>query len=108
VPPRHTLPSKRSPTVGCHVMESTTHPIADYFWIAGVESISYNDPPLPSPQAQLESTIAEAETEDALESSETPSASPRATARPPRQSSNHRISKLSAESRFSIHTLDEA
>ncbi|ROT43411.1 DENN domain-containing protein [Sodiomyces alkalinus F11] len=37
--------------------DSSTTPLADYFWIAGVETISYDD--FPPPNSDLEATIAE-------------------------------------------------
>lgn len=83
-------------------MESTSVPLADYFWIAGLESISYGDSPPPTPQ--VESTIAE----DELESSDSANGTSKATARHSRQSSKNRISKLSNETRFSISTLEDA
>lgn len=83
-------------------METTTSaPLADYFWIAGLESVSYGDSPPPTPQ--VESTIAE----DELECSDSVNGAPKAAARHSRQSSNNRISKLSNEARFSISTVDE-
>ena len=39
-------------------MASSSTPLADYFWIAGVDSISYADDVLTAP-AQVEETIAE-------------------------------------------------
>ncbi|SPO05772.1 related to lustrin A [Cephalotrichum gorgonifer] len=84
-------------------MESTSAPLADYFWVAGLESVSYNDTPLPTPTLPVDTTIVE----DELECIDPLNGSSRATARHSRQSSNHRISKLSNEARFSINTLDE-
>ncbi|KAH7157104.1 AEX-3 domain-containing protein [Dactylonectria macrodidyma] len=83
-------------------MENSSIPLADYFWIAGIESVSYNDPP--PPNAPVESTIAEdGEPEDDYLNR---SAS-KASARHSRLSSN-RLSKISITDRFSISTLDEA
>ncbi|EON97012.1 putative ddenn domain-containing protein [Phaeoacremonium minimum UCRPA7] len=84
-------------------MESSSTPLADYFWIAGVEAISYNDAPQPSPQ--LDETINEDGEPDTAENN-APSAT-RATARHSRQSSLNRLSKISSEARNSVHTLDE-
>ncbi|PKS09686.1 hypothetical protein jhhlp_004306 [Lomentospora prolificans] len=87
-------------------MESASAPLADYFWIAGVESISYNDSPLPTPQ--VDSTIAEDELEEVSEVNEPLNGNSRATARHSRQSStNNRLSKLSGDARFSVNTLEE-
>lgn len=82
-------------------MDSTSAPLADYFWIAGLENISYGDSPPPDPQ--VESTIAE----DEQECAEAASGNSKATARHSRQSSKNRISKLSNEARFSFNTLDD-
>jgi hypothetical protein len=83
-------------------MESSSTPLADYFWIAGIEKISYEDvaPPV-SPQ--VGDTIAEAGEADERPSSLLSSTSIRATARHSRQHSGSRLSKLSADGRF----LDE-
>jgi hypothetical protein len=85
-------------------MDSTSTPLADYFWIAGVESVSYNDTPQPNPQ--VESTIAE-DGEPVETSDVSPNGNSKATARHSRQNSSNRLSKLSNDGRFSIHTLDE-
>jgi hypothetical protein len=86
-------------------MEGTSTPLADYFWIAGVESVSYNDTPQP-PTAQVESTIAE---DGELDSDQDAAANgnSKATARHSRQSSAHRLSKLSTDARFSVLIQDE-
>ncbi|TPX15207.1 uncharacterized protein E0L32_004765 [Thyridium curvatum] len=87
-------------------MESSSTPLADYFWIAGVESISYQDaPPLPSP-SQLDETINEDGEGELSDTAVNPS-SQKANARHSRHNSANRLSKLSSEGRFSIHTLDE-
>lgn len=78
-------------------MASASAPLADYFWIAGVESVSYKDY-LPPPTQQVDSTIAEDELEEV---SEPLNGNTRATARHSHQSSTHRFSKLSG------HTLEE-
>ncbi|KAK8077537.1 DENN domain-containing protein [Apiospora saccharicola] len=81
-------------------------PLADYFWIAGIETISYQVflPPVSAP-TQVDSTITE---DGEPEEDESPnrdsigSPPPKVTARHSRQSSgNHRLSKSS------IHTLEE-
>ncbi|KAH7015237.1 AEX-3 domain-containing protein [Ilyonectria destructans] len=83
-------------------MENSSTPLADYFWIAGIETVSYNDPP--PPNAPVESTIAEdgEPEDDYLNRSHS-----MASARHSRLSSN-RLSKISMTDRFSISTLDEA
>lgn len=76
-------------------------PLADYFWIAGVESIAYDDPIPPS--QPVESTIAEdGEPDDGLVNGQR-----RNSARHSRQNSGNRLSKLSFDNRFSIGTLEE-
>ncbi|KAF4979532.1 hypothetical protein FZEAL_4300 [Fusarium zealandicum] len=84
-------------------METSSTPLADYFWIAGVESVSYNDPALQS-VVPVESTIVEdGEPEDEFPNG----GQPKANARHSRQSSSHRLSRISLTDRFSVHTLDE-
>ncbi|KAG5938475.1 hypothetical protein E4U53_008001 [Claviceps sorghi] len=85
-------------------MEDSSTPLADYFWIAGVESISY-DEPLPSTiSLPVESTIAE----DGEPDNDTISTFNPAAARHSRQNSANRISKVSFDGRFSMSsTLDE-
>ncbi|KZL77542.1 DENN domain-containing protein, partial [Colletotrichum tofieldiae] len=90
-----------------HVMESSSTPLADYFWIAGVEAVSYQDF-TPQPPSSLESTIAEdSEYEESdTELNATPSkrvARHSSVGRHSRQNSGGRTSN----GRFSIHTLDE-
>jgi hypothetical protein len=85
-------------------MDGSSAPLADYFWIAGIQSISYNDP---SPQnPPLDETIAE-DSEHESSSDSGFNGTSKTRARHSRQNSSHRISKLSNEGRFSIHTLDE-
>ncbi|GJD01778.1 DENN domain-containing protein [Colletotrichum higginsianum] len=88
-------------------MDSSSTPLADYFWIAGIESISYQDS-TPQPPSNLESTIAEdSEYEESdTELNATPSkrvARHSSVGRHSRQNSGGRTSN----GRFSIHTLDE-
>ncbi|GJC82617.1 DENN domain-containing protein C297.05 [Colletotrichum liriopes] len=88
-------------------MESSSTPLADYFWIAGVEAVSYQDS-TPQPPSNLESTIAEdSEYEESdTELNATPSkrvARHSSVGRHSRQNSGGRTSN----GRFSIHTLDE-
>ncbi|KAL2265623.1 hypothetical protein VTJ83DRAFT_6723 [Remersonia thermophila] len=78
-------------------MDGSSTPLADYFWIAGIEHIAYDDGPAsvqPSqPLDQLEETIVEdGEGEDEDHSATGPS---RATARHSRQNSANRLSTLS-------------
>jgi hypothetical protein len=88
-------------------MESSSTPLAEYFWIAGVESISYDDP-LPAhgltSNLPVESTIAE---DGEPDENNTNGYKPNA-ARHSRQNSANRLSKLSLDGRLSINsTLDE-
>ncbi|PHH78913.1 hypothetical protein CDD80_6031 [Ophiocordyceps camponoti-rufipedis] len=85
-------------------MDDSSTPLADYFWIAGVESISYDGAQLPV-HVPVGSTIREhGELQDGAFAR--PSS---AAARHSRQSSANRLSKASStvDSRFSITTLDE-
>lgn len=72
-----------------HVMDSASTPLADYFWIAGVESIAYDDGPSP----QLDDTIAEDGEGEEADSSVVSTG--RAKARHSRQNSANRLSNLS-------------
>lgn len=89
-------------------MDGSSTPLADYFWIAGIDSIgSFDDDPQPSPQ-QLDETIAEdgeAEAE-AVDDSVNASSSRRTPARHSRQISANRLSKTSNDARISLHSLD--
>ncbi|KKA28758.1 hypothetical protein TD95_004790 [Thielaviopsis punctulata] len=77
-------------------MENPSAPLADYFWIAGVESITYNDP------FPVEDTI-----EEDVEVNSS-AASFKTSVRHSRQNSWNRSSKISTtDNRFSIHTLEE-
>lgn len=97
-------------------MDSTSAPLADYFWIAGIDSLSYNDsissatipkptngagPPSPGVDATIEEG-SEGET-----SAIPPTGTQRATARHSRNNSWNRLSKISNDARNSIQTLDE-
>lgn len=88
-------------------MDNTGAPLADYFWIAGIESISYQDLPPPASSTQVESTITEdGEPDDHPEPTRSSSPSAGKTfARHSRQNSNNRLSKASFTN--SIHTLEE-
>ncbi|KAJ5040982.1 uncharacterized protein L3040_005541 [Drepanopeziza brunnea f. sp. 'multigermtubi'] len=87
-------------------MDPSSVPLADYFWIAGIESISYDDhvvgfgPPL-SPT--FDSTI-----EEDGEAGNTPSSPPpRATALHSRNNSWNRLGRGSSDVRNSIQSLEE-
>ncbi|RGP59100.1 hypothetical protein FSPOR_11570 [Fusarium sporotrichioides] len=87
-------------------MESSSTPLAEYFWIAGVESVSYHDPSSqPAPViVPVESTIIEdGEPEDEWTNGD----QPKTNARHSRQNSASRLSKMSLTERFSIQTLDD-
>ncbi|KAH9883957.1 dDENN domain-containing protein [Xylariomycetidae sp. FL2044] len=86
-------------------MDNSSAPLADYFWIAGIESISYHDFPLPHGGTQVDSTINEdREPDDQPGPKSAPSAN-KPYARHSRQNSNNRLSKVSITN--SIHTLEE-
>jgi hypothetical protein len=78
-------------------MDNTSAPLADYFWIAGIEHIVYDDEPVtvqqPQQLDQLEETIAEDGEGEAAEASGTTPG--RATARHSRQNSANRLSTIS-------------
>jgi hypothetical protein len=72
---------------------NSSTPLADYFWIAGIEHIKYDDDLDPIQPQQLDDTIVEdGEGEDTDSSVATPS---RATARHSRQNSANRLSTVS-------------
>lgn len=70
---------------------STTTPLADYFWIAGIEHVSYDDGF--SNTDSVEDTIAEDGEDELVDTSLI--SSPKSSARHSRQNSGHRFSKLS-------------
>ncbi|KAF4987599.1 hypothetical protein FGRMN_10281 [Fusarium graminum] len=87
-------------------MENSSTPLAEYFWIAGVESVSYHDPnSQPTPAAiPVESTIVEdGESDDEYANGD----QLKTKARHSRQGSASRLSRASLTDRFSIQTLDE-
>lgn len=97
-------------------MESSSTPLAEYFWIAGIESITYDDAPPPQPHQQqqqqqqtppLESTIVEDGEPDDDAAFVAANGHKKATARHSRQNSGNRLSKISLDGRLSIQTLDE-
>lgn len=98
-------------------MEGTSIPLADYFWIAGVESIAYDDALQPgqtsSKEHQVESTIAEDGEPDDDDAAATTTGGPnrsssRLTARHSRNSSGNRFSKISfTDKRASINTIED-
>ena len=93
----------------------TSAPLADYFWIAGIDSISYSDnvfgPLSPKtngagpPSPAVDTTIEEGSEGEGPVAQ--PNGTPRATAKHSRNNSWNRLSKLSNEARNSIKTLDE-
>ncbi|KAI0425604.1 dDENN domain-containing protein [Xylaria sp. FL1042] len=86
-------------------MEGSSAPLADYFWIAGIESVSYNDGLVPATPNQLDTTIAEDGEPDDQSDSQPPSLGHKRTARHSRQNSSNRLSRTSISN--SIHTLEE-
>jgi hypothetical protein len=101
-------------------MDTSSAPLADYFWIAGIDSLSYSDPvfgppnPLVNngvgpPSPQVDATIEEGDSEGEAPASgqNKENGVPRATARHSRNNSWNRLSKLSNDARNSIQTLDE-
>ncbi|GAP83726.1 putative DENN domain-containing protein [Rosellinia necatrix] len=86
-------------------MESPSAPLADYFWIAGIESVSYNDFPIPAAPNQVNATIAEDGEPDDESDTQAPPLDHKRPARHSRQNSNSRLSRTSISN--SIHTLEE-
>lgn len=87
-------------------MEGSSPPLAEYFWIAGIEAVVY-DESLPSVSHSVETTtIAEdgepEEEEDAASNHTKPK-----TARHSRQNSASRFSRLSLDGRNSVDTIEE-
>lgn len=76
-------------------MDNSSTPLADYFWIAGIENISYDDGPAPhdGQTSQLDDTIVEDREGEAADASV--SSPPRASARHSRQNSANRLSTVS-------------
>ncbi|KIM93013.1 hypothetical protein OIDMADRAFT_208363 [Oidiodendron maius Zn] len=97
-------------------MENTSAPLADYFWIAGIDSLSYSGsvfgpatangagPPSPSVDVTIEEG---SEGEGAAPPQNAGASTARAAARHSRTNSWHRLSKLSIEARNSINALEE-
>lgn len=85
-------------------MDSSSAPLADYFWIAGIQSISYQDLPHLATSTKVDTIIAEDGEPDDCSSPSTPIAPAKTTARHSRQNSNGRISRASMST---IHTLEE-
>jgi hypothetical protein len=104
-------------------MDTTSAPLADYFWIAGVDSLSYSDPiswsqntPLTSnipagpPPPGFDATIEEGESEGetaANSRSSKENRTARAQARHSRQNSWNRLSRITNDSRNSIGAIDD-
>lgn len=100
----------RTPPYNTSVMDASSTPLADYFWIAGIEEISYHDnevvDPRPLSTLQLDDTIKE-DNEHDIPESPTSSPSKNPTARHSRRNSLNRLSKAPSEARFSIQTVGE-
>ncbi|KAK0639279.1 AEX-3 domain-containing protein [Cercophora newfieldiana] len=79
-------------------MDNTSAPLADYFWIAGVDNIAYDDFPTPAPgqvSAPIDDIIAEDGEEGEEEAETSTIVSSRARARHSRQNSANRLSTMS-------------
>jgi hypothetical protein len=76
-------------------MDNSSTPLADYFWIAGIENISYDDglSSYDNAASQLDDTIVEDREGEAADASV--ASPPRATARHSRQNSANRFSAIS-------------
>lgn len=81
-------------------MDNASAPLADYFWIAGLGNISYQDFPLSSNSAptKVDSVITEdGETEDSYKIDSANGPPPTANTRHSRHSSGNRLSKVSVQ-----------
>lgn len=96
-------------------MDNTSAPLADYFWIAGIDSLSYSDNAFGPTANAINGTgfptpAVDATIEEGSEG-ETPASpqagNPRATARHSRNNSWNRLSKVSNDPRNSIQNFDE-
>jgi hypothetical protein len=98
-------------------MEPNSAPLADYFWIAGIDSLSYGEPSQPvtsstrdkSPNGAPMSPPVDATIEEGSEGEQPYSPlenAPRSKARHSRNNSWQRLSRLSNEARRSIQSLD--
>lgn len=87
-------------------MDTPSAPLADYFWIAGIDSVSYGStvfaPPSPigagPPSPSVDTTIEEGSEGESAAPSPNAASTARATARHSRTNSWNRLSKLSIES----------
>jgi len=84
-------------------MDEPSAPLADYFWIAGIESIAYQDFPSSATSTQFDTAIAEDGEPDEEDEPNGPS---KQAARHSQQNANHRLSKASVNN--TVNTLDEA
>ena len=103
-------------------MDTSSAPLADYFWIAGIDSLSYSDhvyspsngrekasngvtgPPSPQVDATIEEGSEHSEGETPVPP---PNAAARTSARHSRNNSWNRLSRLSNDARNSVQNLDE-
>ncbi|KKO99018.1 hypothetical protein THAR02_08889 [Trichoderma harzianum] len=87
-------------------MEGSSTPLAEYFWIAGIETVVYDESLPPVTHSTETTTIVEdgepEDEEDAASNHTKPSA-----ARHSRQNSANRFSKLSLDGRNSVQTIEE-
>ncbi|RYO78817.1 hypothetical protein DL766_008722 [Monosporascus sp. MC13-8B] len=86
-------------------MDNSSVPLADYFWIAGIQSISYQDLPHPATSTKVDQVIAEDGEPDESDCPSTPMTPAKTAARHSRQNSNGRLSRASISN--SIYTLEE-
>ncbi|KAK0107148.1 hypothetical protein ONS95_003854 [Cadophora gregata] len=96
-------------------MDPSSAPLADYFWIAGIDSISYTDPVLGGPNlwekaangAGPPSPGVDATIEEGSEGEAASSPPPRATARHSRNNSWNKLGKVPSDVRNSIQSLED-
>lgn len=105
-------------------MDTSSAPLADYFWIAGIDSISYSDPVLGGPNTweqpvngagppspKFDATIDEGSEGEIPLSPPNTTSTPRATARHSRNNSWNKLAKVPSSTgdvRNSIQTLEDA
>lgn len=82
-------------------MDNSSTPLADYFWIAGIENISYGDSSLPSPN--FDQTITEDGEGESASKEKDARSTPTASARHSRHNSASRFSKVSQDGTFHLN-----
>jgi hypothetical protein len=87
-------------------MEGSSTPLAEYFWIAGIEAVVY-DESLPTVSHSVETTTIAEDGEPEDEEETASNHTKTKTARHSRQNSATRFSRLSLDGRNSVDTIEE-